>query len=129
MANAFARRFAEGEDRVLIIGSDCPYLMPEHLRSAADGLDDSDVILGPASDGGYWLVAQRSPGVDLFSSIPWSSHNTLKRTLQRLDALGASWRLLEELSDIDTADEFEAAIEDPRTPGELARRLLEALKR
>ena len=128
MANAFARRFAEGEDRVIIIGSDCPYLTPQHLRGAAVGLDDSDVVLGPASDGGYWLVAQRAPGVDLFSSIPWSSHNTLQRTQQRLDAIGASWSLLEELADIDTAEDFEAAIDDPRTPGELARRLLEALK-
>jgi len=129
MADAFARRFAEGEERVMIVGSDCPYLAPEHLRGAAVGLDDSDVMLGPASDGGYWLVAQRSPGVDLFSNIPWSSHNTLRRTQQRLDAIGASWSLLEELADIDTADEFEAAIEDPRTPGDLARRLLKALKR
>jgi rSAM/selenodomain-associated transferase 1 len=128
MADAFSRRFAEGEDRVMIVGSDCPYLATQHLRGAAVGLDDSDVVLGPASDGGYWLVAQRAPGVDLFSSIPWSSHNTLQRTQQRLDAIGASWSLLEELADIDTAEDFEAAIDDPRTPGDLARRLLEALK-
>ena len=129
MADAFARRFAEGEDRVMIVGSDCPYLTPEHLRGAAVGLDDADVVLGPAADGGYWLVAQRAPGVDLFSNIPWSSHNTLSRTQVRLDALGSSWSLLEELADIDTAEDFEAAIEDPRTPGELARRLLVALNR
>ena len=126
MADAFSRRFAEGEERVMIVGSDCPYLATEHLRGAAVGLDDSDVVLGPASDGGYWLVAQRAPGVDLFSSIPWSSHNTLQRTQQRLDDIGASWSLLEELADIDTAEDFEAAIDDPRTPGELARRLLKA---
>jgi len=128
MADAFSRRFSEGEERVMIVGSDCPYLSAEHLRGAAVGLDDFDVMLGPAPDGGYWLVAQRAPGVDLFSNIPWSSHNTLLRTQQRLDAIGASWSILEELGDIDTADDFEAAIHDPRTPGELARRLLKALK-
>ena len=129
MANAFARRFAEGEDRVMIVGSDCPNLTPEHLRGAAVGLDDADVVLGPAADGGYWLVAQRAPGVDLFSDIPWSSHKTLSRTTARLDDIKASWSVLEELADIDTAEELEAAIDDPRTPGDLVRRLLEALNR
>jgi len=129
MADAFARRFSEGDDRVMIVGSDCPYLAIEHLRGAAAGLDEAGVVLGPAIDGGYWLVAQRAPGVNLFSGIPWSSHNTLQRTKQRLDAIGASWSMLEELADIDTAEELEAAVEDPRTPRELAHRLLKALGR
>jgi len=123
MVDAFDRRFSEGEERVIIIGSDCPLITPEHLQAAADALAENDVVLGPAVDGGYWLVAQRRPGVDLFSDIPWSSHDTLETTRRRLAGIGAAWTELEELRDVDTREDLEAALEDPRVPKMLADRM------
>jgi rSAM/selenodomain-associated transferase 1 len=126
MAAAFRRRFAEGETRVMIVGSDCPWMTAEDLRSAAAALDEMDVVLGPAVDGGYWLVGQRPPGVDLFTNIPWSSHNTLEKTRRRLAEIDASWIETEELRDIDTREDLAAALDDPSLPEDLRRRLRDA---
>ena len=129
MADAFERRFSEGEEWVIIIGSDCPLITPEHLQAAAEALADRDVVLGPAIDGGYWLVGQRRPGVDLFSDIRWSSHDTLDQTRQRLADVEASWTELEELRDIDTKADLVAALNDPSLPEDLCRRLRHAANR
>lgn len=126
MADAFKRRFSEGETRVMIVGSDCPWMTAEHLRSVANTLEETDVVLGPAVDGGYWLVAQRPPGIDLFSGIPWSSHHTLDQTRRRLAALEASWTEIEVLRDIDTREDLVAALDDPSLPEDLRRDLRDA---
>jgi rSAM/selenodomain-associated transferase 1 len=129
MADAFERRFSEGEESVIIIGSDCPLITPEHLQAAGEALADRDVVLGPAVDGGYWLVGQRRPGVDLFSDIPWSSHDTLGTTRRRLAGIGAAWTELEELRDVDTREDLTAALNDSRLPEDLRRRLRHAANR
>jgi len=128
MRNAFELRFSEECDRVLLVGSDIPNLGVEHLRSAMQALDVADVALGPASDGGYWLVAQRRPGVDLFSGIPWSSPDTLAATRRRLEALGATWVELDRLNDLDTEADLRAALADPRLAPAPRERLLTALQ-
>lgn len=129
MADAFTRRFAEGERRVVIVGSDCPWLRGTHIAKASAKLGGADVLLGPATDGGYWLVAQRPPGLAIFSDIPWSSPETLGDTRKRIRALGGTWLELEELVDIDTVDDLELVLSDPRTPETLRLRLLDALSR
>ena len=65
----------------------------------------------------------------MFTRIPWSSPDTLERTRKRMSALGGTWFELEELVDIDTADDLELVLSDPRTPETLRRRLLSALGR
>jgi glycosyltransferase A (GT-A) superfamily protein (DUF2064 family) len=128
MRTAFDLRFGEGADRVLVVGSDLPKLGVDHLRSAERALDAADVALGPAADGGYWLVAQKRPGVDLFSGIPWSSPDTLAATRRRLEALGATWVELDRLNDLDTEADLRAALADPGLAPELRDRLLIALE-
>ncbi len=128
MHDAFDRRFEEAFDRVVIVGSDCPLLRREHLTGAADALEDAPVVLGPSADGGYWLVGQRRPGVDLFSGVPWSSPRTLAATRQRLENLGTKWVELEELDDLDTEADLHAALADPRVAKELRERLLSELE-
>jgi len=128
MLDAFGRRFAEGFDRVVIVGSDCPLLEMRHLTGAADALRDTPVILGPATDGGYWLVAQRRPGVDLFTGIPWSSPDTLAATRQRLEGLGVAWLEIDALDDIDIEGDLRTALADPLLEPNLRRRLLSALE-
>jgi len=129
MEDAFARRFAEGEGRVVIVGSDSPWLSATHIAEASAKLGGADVVLGPATDGGYWLVAQRPPGLAMFTRIPWSSSDTLEQTRKRIKGLGGTWFELEELVDIDTVDDLELVLADPRTPDPLRRRTLSALGR
>jgi rSAM/selenodomain-associated transferase 1 len=119
MGECFRRRFDEGADRVVIIGSDNPWFRSEHVHRAFAALDDEPVVLGPARDGGYWLVGQRAPGFDLFTGVPWSSRDTLDATRDRLRTLGILWRELETLADIDTASDLERALGDCRTPASL----------
>jgi len=127
MAECFDRRFFKGLDRVVIIGSDNARLQPGHIRSAFASLEDEPVVLGPAEDGGYWLVGQQSPGIDLFTGVPWSSPNTLEVTRERLKSLDARWKELEILLDIDTVEDLQSAISDPRVSEHLRRKLTSAL--
>jgi rSAM/selenodomain-associated transferase 1 len=128
MHDAFARRFAEGEERVVLIGSDCPWFTATHLAKASTKLGGADAVLGPSADGGYWLVAQKPPGLPLFARIPWSTPETLDRTRTRIRTLGGTWSELEELIDIDTAEDLELVLADPRTPEALRQRLCEAVR-
>jgi len=127
MRDAFDRRFGDGFDRVVIVGSDCPRLEVEHLKGAVKALRDAAVVLGPAADGGYWIVAQRRPGVDLFTGIPWSSPGTLAATRKRLETLAVKWAQLKVLDDIDTEGDLRAALADARIAPELRQRLAEAV--
>lgn len=125
MADAFRRSFDDGADKVVLIGSDCPQMTEKHLQQAMAGLNDRRVVLGPAKDGGYWLVAQRPPGVDLFSDVPWSDPDTLAATRKRLVTSGVEWSELDSLLDLDTVEDLEAVIADQRTPVDVVRRLQE----
>ena len=128
MDDAFARRFAEGEGRVVMVGSDCPWFTATHVAKASAKLGGADAVLGPAADGGYWLVAQRPPGLAMFARIPWSSPETLEETRKRISALGGTWYELEELVDIDTLEDLELVLDDPRTPEPLSEKLRAALE-
>lgn len=123
MADAFERSFEGGAERVVLIGTDCPHIEVRHIVEAAVALDDHAVVLGPAEDGGYWLVAQRAPGVDLFSNVPWSHEETLTATRARLEELSVGWSELEMLNDLDTEEDLKALLADPRTPNDLVQQL------
>jgi rSAM/selenodomain-associated transferase 1 len=110
MAASFSRHFARGAEIVVLVGSDCPFLSADHLREAAAACLSEDVVLGPAHDGGYWLVAQRAPGVDLFTGVPWSSARTLDATRRRLADLGVRHRELETLRDVDDSHGLDSAL-------------------
>ncbi len=122
------RWLTDGADRVVLIGSDIPAVSPDHLWSAFDALTDCAVVLGPAGDGGYWLVGQRAPGVDCFSGVPWSSPHTLAATRKRLEELGVAWTEIDTLSDIDTVDDLRRAIDDSRVDPDLRHRLRTLLR-
>ena len=107
MACAFERRFSEGYRRVVLIGSDCPRLGTVHLEGALAMLDEAPVALGPAADGGYWLIGLREPVAELFEGIAWSTPGVLAQTRERLHALNLDWRELETLSDLDTGGDLE----------------------
>ena len=84
-----------------IIGTDCPALSAEILAGALDALDDHDLILGPASDGGYYLIGLRRPVPELFDRMPWGTSAVLTETLKRADRLGLTVHQLPVLDDVD----------------------------
>ena len=92
--------------RVLLVGSDCPALDPDYLKSAADTLDDVPVVFGPALDGGYVLVGARDIDRELFRGIAWGGPSVLASTLQRADALGCAVATLNSRPDIDRPEDL-----------------------
>ena len=106
MARAFQEAFAEGFSRVLAIGCDCPEMTTKDLQDAEHALEQSEVVLGPARDGGYWLLGMRRFYPELLSEIPWSTDAVFQRTLERAAWAGLSVSLLRRLSDIDTESDW-----------------------
>ena len=100
--SAFIEAFASGAQRVVIIGSDCPGVTADHIRAAWTALDTKELVLGPARDGGYWLIGLRQSQPMLFHEISWSTERVFPQTLERAQAARLSVHLLPELRDIDT---------------------------
>jgi len=107
MANAFARSFESGMEKVVLIGTDCPTLQSQHLNQAFEALTHSDLVLGPATDGGYYLIGMKRRADYLFAGIAWSTAEVLAQTLAVAKAHGLNSILLDELSDIDTQEDWE----------------------
>ncbi len=107
MANAFARSFESGMEKVVLIGTDCPSLQSQHLNQAFEALIHSDLVLGPATDGGYYLIGMKRKEDYLFEGISWSTSEVLSQTLAVATAHGLHFTLLDELSDIDTQEDWE----------------------
>ncbi len=88
---------------VVLIGTDCPALAAGDLHDAFDALcRGHDAVLGPAADGGYYLIGLNGPGPQLFSEIQWSTPNVLNETRARLRSTNMHWHELRQLRDIDT---------------------------
>ena len=108
MSNAFADVFAMGFDRAVLIGSDLPDLPVEHLLQAFEKLDGAQVVLGPATDGGYYLIGFRKDSFSqaLFSDIGWGGPSVLSETLARAEAAGLQTALVDPWPDIDTMEDL-----------------------
>ena len=107
MANFLSAELAEGADRVVVIGSDSPTLDPSHVVSAFLCLEHKDVVLGPAADGGYYLVGARRPVPELFRDIPWSTPAVLARSVAALRESGRSLAVLPPWYDVDTPESWD----------------------
>jgi rSAM/selenodomain-associated transferase 1 len=94
----------------MIIGTDCPAQQPEHLRKARMLLAEHDVVLQPALDGGYVMIAMNQPCSELFQGIAWGSEIVLESTRQRCAALGLTCAELPALSDLDRPEDLDLAI-------------------
>ena len=103
--------FANGAERVVIIGSDCPEVKAGDVRAAWKELQSHDLVVGPAVDGGYWLIGLRAPQPELFRDIAWSSDQVLAQTLARAKSLGLRIQLLRILNDIDTEADWNAYVQ------------------
>lgn len=94
-------------ERVVVIGSDSPTLPREYVEQAFEMLKSADCVLGPATDGGYYLIGQRHPGWDLFAGVEWSTNCVLDQTIAQIIKRGIRLALLPVCYDVDTADDLQ----------------------
>lgn len=110
MTQAFTSIFSRGYTQVLIVGTDVPSLPLAHYQQALVLLTTHDLVLGPAHDGGYYLVGLTRAIPELFANIPWSTDQVFAWTKQKAQALGVKAALLPEWRDIDTVEDLHSLI-------------------
>lgn len=102
-------------DAAILVGTDIPSMGPDDLAGAAEALrGGADAVLGPAQDGGYWLIGLRQTSPTLFSGVAWSTPAVAAATRQRLQALGWRWSELPPRHDLDNPEDLD---ELPGVPG------------
>jgi rSAM/selenodomain-associated transferase 2 len=106
MARAFREAFQAGIDRAVLVGTDIPGITARILLQAFESLSSADMVLGPARDGGYYLIGLRQPFPRLFVDIPWGTERVLEMTRKVTDDLGLSAVLLETLEDLDRPEDL-----------------------
>ncbi len=107
MKNAFERGFSDSYSRIVLIGTDCPGMNSRLLQKAFEILHYRQAVLGPASDGGYYLVGLTLPLPDLFTNREWSTSRVLQEAKECLEENGVSYGLLPILTDIDTGEDLQ----------------------
>jgi len=116
MSRAFRDHLHERHDAAVIIGSDCPGLTPSIIRQAFDALLDTDLVIGPAADGGYYLIGLKAPAPAVFENIDWGSDQVLSQTLNAAERAGMSYLQLAMLNDVDRPEDLEVWHEARRNP-------------
>ncbi len=111
MQRALTDAFNEGVERAVLIGSDIPGITATILAAAFDHLESVDIVLGPAKDGGYYLIGLRHSvwaGVakELFRNVPWGTERVLAATQEKIDTFGLEAVLLETLADVDRPEDL-----------------------
>lgn len=106
MSHSFLETFEKGFEKVLIIGTDCPEITPELLHEAFEVLEENDAVIGPALDGGYYLLGMKSYHPELFLNMKWSTSSVYEETIKKLLGSDISYGVLHVLNDIDTEEDW-----------------------
>ena len=106
MARAFTQAFERGAEAVVAVGTDCPELDHGAVMAAFNALKSYQLVLGPSSDGGYYLIGLRQPVPSLFEEVAWGTHSVLSQTLSRATDAGLSCKTLKQLRNVDGADDL-----------------------
>lgn len=109
LIHASALAFADGAESVVLLGGDCPGQNRAFFQASEEALATHDLVIGPARDGGYTLLAAKTLHHALFEGIAWSTPRVLDQTLMRALSLGLRVALLEVLEDVDDAASWERA--------------------
>ncbi len=112
MQQAFGQAFKKGYQKVVIIGSDCPYITADIINQAFAELENNDLVIGPSADGGYYLLGMAAYHPDLFDDKEWSSSSVLEQTLYDANEKELSVAKLPELNDVDTLEDLQAVAKD-----------------
>ena len=91
----------------VVVGTDCPDLGPDEVLQAFEALQSTDLVLGPASDGGYYLIGMNQSTSELFIGIPWGTDRVCRLTQEIAMECGLSVELLDVLDDLDRPDDLE----------------------
>jgi len=106
LSHALSQKWNEGFRKLVFIGTDCPLLEIGDLQAAFQALNEYEVVLGPAADGGYYLIGFSSLLPDLFSGISWGTSEVFRQTVHRLEATSIRWERLRENFDLDTYEDL-----------------------
>lgn len=127
MHRAFVESHKSGFRRTVIIGADSPHIDPAQIKKAFHQLGPNDAVIGPARDGGYYLLGLKRPVPLLFSGIRWGKNKVLGTTLKRADKLKLKVYMLPRLRDIDTLQDLKIFSKNKKACG-LARNSWRAAK-
>lgn len=116
LREGFARSFAEGARTVMAVGGDVPSLTPDLLKQATACLADADIVLGPATDGGYYLIAMNRLHPDVFEKIDWGTERVAGQTRDAMRRAHLEWVELRELSDVDRPEDLPAPNTNSSSP-------------
>ena len=106
MENSFLSAFNKGAQEVVIIGIDCPSLSAEVLAQAFKKINNCDLLLGPAVDGGYYLIGLKRAIRELFINIDWGTAKVLQQTVDIAQQLNLSVGYLATLADVDRPEDL-----------------------
>jgi rSAM/selenodomain-associated transferase 1 len=106
MATGFQTAFEKGATKAVIVGSDCASLTKAIVDSAFAKLETNDFVIGPAEDGGYYLIGMRTFTPNVFQNIVWSTEQVLPQTIAIITNKNKSYALLPTLSDIDYEEDW-----------------------
>ncbi|PHJ68375.1 hypothetical protein VF14_01845 [Nostoc linckia z18] len=106
MARSLLQAFQSGAEKAIIIGTDCPGLNAEILATAFDKLRTFDLVLGPALDGGYYLIGLRQLIPELFANIEWGTANVFQKTVEIAQKVNLSYVNLVSLADVDRPEDL-----------------------
>lgn len=106
MLNSFSDQFKSGYSRLIIIGTDCPDLKQEYIHQAFDLLKTHDIVIGPAADGGYYLLGMSELHAELFKEVTWSTSGVFKQTVDIILKLALTHAELPVLRDLDNENDL-----------------------
>ena len=104
MRSAFADRFKEGYEKVVIFGSDSPSLPESYINEAFTS--EKDLVLGPSADGGYYLISMTGKVFEVFAGVSWGTENVLEETLKKVNDANISLGLLPLWYDVDLPEDL-----------------------
>jgi uncharacterized protein len=109
LGERMAKAIESGWDQhkyIVLVGTDIPCLKPSHIQEAFHLLQFTDVVLGPAEDGGFYLIGMRKPCPRIFDDIPWSTDKTLVSLQKQIEKWQLSYAFVHKELDIDTAEDL-----------------------
>ncbi len=112
LSNAFRTVFNSGAGRAVVVGTDCPDVTQDIVTRALQHLREKDVVIGPAEDGGYYLLGFSNHAPGTFDSIDWSTGRVFQQTIEKIKQQGLSFVTLEPLKDLDRPEDLPAALLD-----------------
>ena len=120
MRNAFAAGFEQGYQKIVIIGTDCFELTPEIIKQSFERLDHHDTVIGPALDGGYYLLGMKKLIPEVFRNKTWSTESVCTETMKDFERLNLGYSLSPPLRDVDEVKDLPEELAHLLNPGQVS---------